>query len=105
VGDALSVASILPLEVHGMGLTSLADKSAQACCWEEGGETWLRHPLGTVVSPLCDVSQTGRDATFLHRPEIGHPLVVALEKVSRLRGGFIRHHQAAYPWTRGRHLS
>jgi hypothetical protein len=41
--------SILPLEAHGMGLTSLAYEPAQACCWEEGGETCLRHPLGTVA--------------------------------------------------------
>jgi hypothetical protein len=40
--------SILPLASIGWGLTSLADKSAQACCWEEGGEICLRHPLGTV---------------------------------------------------------
>ena len=40
---------ILPLGVHGMGLTSLAYESAQACCREEGGEIWLRHPLGTVA--------------------------------------------------------
>jgi hypothetical protein len=41
--------AILPLEVHGMGLTSLAYETAQACCWEEGGEICLRHPLGTVA--------------------------------------------------------
>jgi hypothetical protein len=41
--------SILPLDVHGMGFTSLAYEPAQACCWEEGGETCLRHPLGIVA--------------------------------------------------------
>jgi hypothetical protein len=41
--------SILPLGVHGMGLTSLACESAQACCREERGEIWLRHPLATVA--------------------------------------------------------
>jgi hypothetical protein len=41
--------SILPLGVHGMGLTSLAYESAQACCWEDEGEICLRHPLGTVA--------------------------------------------------------
>jgi hypothetical protein len=40
---------ILPLGVHRMGLISLAYETAQACCWEEGGEICLRHPLGTVA--------------------------------------------------------
>jgi hypothetical protein len=41
--------AILPLELHGMGLISLAYEPAQACCWEDGGEVWLRHPLGIVA--------------------------------------------------------
>ena len=40
--------SILPLEAHGMGLTSLAYEPAQVCCWE-GGEICLRHLLGIVA--------------------------------------------------------
>ena len=40
--------SILPLDVHGMGLTSLAYEPAQVCCWE-GGEICLRHLLGIVA--------------------------------------------------------
>jgi hypothetical protein len=41
--------AMLPLDVHGMGLTSHAYEPAQACCWVEGGETCLRHPLGIVA--------------------------------------------------------
>jgi hypothetical protein len=40
---------ILPLDVHGMGLISLAYEPAQGCRWEEGGETCLRHPPGIVA--------------------------------------------------------
>jgi hypothetical protein len=42
--------AILPLEVHGMGLTSLAYEPAQACCWDKGGEICLRHPLGIAAT-------------------------------------------------------
>jgi hypothetical protein len=41
--------SILPLASIGWGLINLAYEPAQACCWEAGGETCLRHPLGTVA--------------------------------------------------------
>jgi hypothetical protein len=41
--------AILPLDEHGMGLTSLAYEPAQACCGEEGGEVWLRYPQGIVA--------------------------------------------------------